>query len=274
MNQSIYELSKNKSLSVIVPFFKGAEKVQENIEILENELGRYFSNYEIIAVADNGKDETYQKILELKNTYPQLKIYEYGCNRGKGFALKYGFEKSKGDYIIFIDGDMNLHPKDIKAFLGLMDIYDVDAVIGSKRHPQSEVNYPLLRRFLSRGYQLFIRMFLDINVSDTQVGLKLFKRKVLENSLPRVLIKKYAFDLELLTVANHLGYKKILEAPIELNYSYSTKEFWLKDCIRILKMTWPMFVDTLAIIYRLRILKYYDKISAKGFNNYSGQKSQ
>lgn len=268
MNQ-IFELYKDKNLSVIVPFYKEAEKVQENIEILENELSQYFSNYEIIAVADNGKDETYQKILELEYTHPRLKVYEYGRNKGKGFALKYGFEKSRGIYIIFIDGGMELHPKDIKVFLGLMDIYDVDAVIGSKRHPQSEINYPLLRRFLSRGYQFLVRIFLDINISDTQVGLKLFKRKVLEESLPRVLVKKYAFDLELLTVANHLGYKKILEAPVKLNYSNSIKEFWLKDLIRILKMTWPMLVDTLAIIYRLRILKYYDRIPAKGINHYS-----
>ena len=256
----IFELYKDKNLSVIVPFFKEAEKVEENIEILENELRQYFFHYEIIAVADNGKDETYQEILKLEHSHPKLKVYEYGCNRGKGFALKYGFQKSKGDYIIFIDGDMNLHPKDIKIFLGLMDIYDADIIIGSKRHPQSEINYPLLRRFLSRGYQLLIKMFLDLNVSDTQVGLKLFKRKVLKDSLSKVLIKKYAFDLELLTVASHLGYKKILEAPIKLNYSnLSTKKFWLKELFRILKMTWPMFVDTLAIIYRLRILKYYDK---------------
>lgn len=113
----IYEYYKNRNLSVIVPFYKEAEKVQENIEILENELSRYFFNYEIIVVADNGKDETYQKILELESTYPQLKVHEYGCNRGKGFALKYGFQKSKGDYVIFIDGEMELHPKDIKTFL-------------------------------------------------------------------------------------------------------------------------------------------------------------
>ncbi|MCK4781661.1 glycosyltransferase [Candidatus Parcubacteria bacterium] len=268
----IFDLHKDKNLSVIVPFYKEAGRVKENIGMLEKELSQYFSNYEIIAVADNGKDETYQKILDLENVYPNLKVCEYGSNQGKGFALKYGFEKSRGAYVIFIDGDLNLHPKDIKVFLGLMDIYDIDIVIGSKRHPQSEIYYPLLRRVLSRGYQLLTRAFLDVNVKDTQVGLKLFKRQVLEDSLPRVLVKKYAFDLELLTVANRLGYKKILEAPIKLNYSNSAQDdkiFWLKDLIHISKVTWPMLVDTLAIIYRLRILKHYDKIPAKGFNHYS-----
>jgi len=274
MQRSIYERYKNKKLSVIVPFYRGAEKAQENIEILQNELNQYFSNYEIIVVADNGKDETYKRIADLEYIHPQLKVFEYGCNCGKGFALKYGFEKSRGDYIIFIDGDMNLHPKDIKTFLGLMDIYDVDIVIGSKRHPQSEINYPPLRRFLSWGYQLLVRIFLDVNVKDTQVGLKLFKKEVLRDCIPRVLVKKYAFDLELLTVANHLGYKKILEAPINLNYFNVGKMPWLKDSLRILKVSWPMLIDTLAIIYRLRFLKYYDRLPAKSINYRSGEGDQ
>ncbi|MFC1622720.1 glycosyltransferase, partial [Patescibacteria group bacterium] len=210
----------------------------------------------IIVVNDGGEkigSDTFAK-------YSNIKIYEYEQNKGKGYALKYGFEKCRGEYIIFIDGDMELHPKDIYNFFVLRDIYDVDIVIGSKRHAYSKVEYPLFRRVLSLFYQLFIRIFLDLKgVKDTQVGLKLFKREVLAKSLPRVLIKRYAFDLELLTVASHLGYKKILEAPITLNYSEGLKLNSWQGFVHLFKVAIPLMIDTLAIIYRLRILKYYDK---------------
>ncbi len=259
----IYESYKSRSISVIVPFYKEGEQIKKNIKILEDELKQHFLNYEVIAVSDGGKNETYQWILELKNIYPRLRVYEYGKNKGKGFALKYGFEKSKGDYIFFIDADMEIHPKEIKTFFDLMNKHDMDIIIGSKRHPQSEINYPFIRRFLSRIYQFIIKIFLDLNIKDTQVGLKLFKRQVLTDCLPRVLVKKYAFDLELLTVANHLGYKKILEAPIKLDFKKNITSNPIKDLIHTFRVGWPLLVDTLAIIYRLKVLKYYDKVQYK-----------
>ena len=123
-------------------------------------------------------------------------------------------------------------------------------MIGSKRDPESKVDYPLTRRALSWCYQLMIKLLFNLNVRDTQAGLKLFKRDVLEDILPRVLVKRYAFDLELLVNANHRGYK-IVEAPVEINFHFTSG-------INILDI-WHIFVDTMAIFYRLRILKYYDR---------------
>jgi len=252
----VFDLYRDKSLSVIVPVYNEEKNIKQNISVLENELKQYFDHYEIIVVSDGSADKTYEEALKYRSD--KVRILHYPNNQGKGFALKYGFGQSHGDYVIFIDGGMELHPKDIKIFLGLMEIYDVDAVIGSKRHPQSKINYPLSRRILSRIYQLFIRKFLNVNVKDTQVGLKLFKRKVLEDVLPRVVVKRYAFDLEVFTVASHLGYKNILEAPIELDFRVSKRGFF-PDLAHTLKVGWPLLWDTLAIVYRLKILKYYDR---------------
>lgn len=228
-----------------------------NLRILEEELAQYFDNYEIIVVSDGSRDNTYMAAQSYESD--KVKIFHYQENIGKGFALKYGFSKSIGDYVIFIDGGLELHPQDIKVFLGLMDIYGADMIIGSKRHPQSDVNYPLHRRILSRIYQLLIRLLLKVNVKDTQVGLKLFRRNVLADTLPRVLVKKYAFDLELLVVANHLGYSKIIEAPIRLDFSVNQKRSLLKNLAHTFRVGWPLIWDTMAVIYRFRILKHYQQ---------------
>lgn len=247
---------KNKNISVIVPFFN-EKRIEQNIEIIDKELKNYFQNYEIIVVSDGSTDKSYENAL--KHACEKIKIYHYEKNVGKGYALKYGFSKSKGEYISFIDGDLELSPGDIKNFLVLMEIYDADIVIGSKRHPFSKLHIPIYRRFVSFGYQLFIRIFLNIScVRDSQVGLKLSKRKVLEAIFPKILCKKYAFDAEFLAVASHLGYKKILEAPVQIHRETNGKPF-VQEIVKLMKMTWQMFIDTCAVFYRLRILKYYDR---------------
>jgi len=236
-------------LSVIVPVFNGANYIKENLSFLEKELGSICSDFEIIVVSDGSKDGTEKKINEIKSRY--IKSYHYSKNQGKGFALKYGALKAKGKLIAFLDADMELSPKELFKFLKLMELYDCDIVIGSKRHPQSKVNYPFFRKLQSFLYQSLVFLLFRLNIKDTQTGIKLFKREILDLILPKTLVKKYAFDLELLVIASHFGFKKILEAPIELNYKFaSTVTF---------SSAWKTFIDTLAVYYRLKIKKYYDK---------------
>jgi glycosyltransferase involved in cell wall biosynthesis len=170
-------------------------------------------------------------------------------NAGKGFALSLGVSQTTGSLVTFIDADMELDPSNIKVFIDVMKEADCDAVIGSKRHPESKVNYPAFRRFQSAVYQIVVRMLFNLNVRDTQTGLKLFRREVLRNAVPLLAIKRFAFDLELLVVARFLGYTKVCEAPITLDFQFeSTVD---------LGSAWNVLWDTAAIFYRLRIRRYY-----------------
>src|SRR4030043_433681 len=121
--QDNYSKLSAKSLSVIVPVYIFSNELWQNIDLLDQELSPYFRDYEIIVVNDGGYLD-FTKFLS--NTKPYLKLYNLPENSGKGQAIKSGFQHAKGDYIIFIDGDMELHPKDIKNFLSLMDIYNAD----------------------------------------------------------------------------------------------------------------------------------------------------
>jgi hypothetical protein len=100
---------------------------------------------------------------------------------------------------------------------------------------------------------MIARFLLNINVKDTQAGLKIFKRRVLVKVLPRLLVKNYAFDLEILSVANYLKFNRIFESPIKLKYDFIslTHATGIKTIYRCLN-------DALAVFYRLKILHYYD----------------
>lgn len=241
----------NHKLSVIVPAYRQAKTIVKDIKRIEKVLNFIRHPFEIIVVVDGRGDGTYRNAKKIRSK--KVTVLGYKKNQGKGYAVRYGMKRAKGDYVAFIDAGMEIDPNGISMILEHMQWYKADIIVGSKRHPVSVVNYPFSRRILSFGYQWLIRLFFRLTVKDTQAGLKIYKKKVLEKILPRLVVKKYAFDLEMLAVARKCGFKRIYEAPIKLNYNFSdlTHASTLKEIIHIL-------IDTLAIFYRLYIIKYYD----------------
>jgi glycosyltransferase involved in cell wall biosynthesis len=241
--------SPGTRLSVIVPAYREARHIRDNLSRLLTELDLLGTPYEVIVVSDGNTDATAREAERVVS--PRIKVIEYSRNMGKGYALRCGVAHSSGELVTFIDADMELDPRYIKGFIAVMEGFNCDAVVGSKRHPMSNVHYPLARRFQSLIYQLLIRTLFRVKVRDTQTGLKLFRRQVLEEVVPLLAIKRFAFDLELLVVARLLGYKKVMEAPVDLNYKFeSTAD---------LKATWHVLWDTAAIFYRLRIRHFYQQ---------------
>ncbi|MHB8571540.1 MAG: glycosyltransferase family 2 protein [Candidatus Dormibacteria bacterium] len=235
-------------LSVIVPAYREGARIVGNLQKLTDALDRLDCDYEVIVVSDGSPDDTYRQALSVASE--RVRVYGYTPNMGKGFALRYGFERSHGDPVTFIDADMELHPREIGIFTRLMEIYEADVVVGSKRHPQSRVTYPLVRRFQSWIYQVMVRLMFNLNVSDTQTGLKLFRRPVLDAVLPRVQVRKFAFDLETFVIAHEQGFHNFIEAPILLNYKFSSTTN--------LRAAFQVLWDTFRIFWRLNVRHAYD----------------
>jgi len=247
------KLPANHFLSIIVPVYKQEKTIKKDVLRILRVLKQIRYPFELIAIVDGLLvDKSYYILKKLK--IPNFKLFALKKNSGKGVAVRKGMSLAKGDYIAFIDAGMEIDPNGISMILEHMEWYNADIIVGSKRHPASQVKYPLERKIISFFAQKFARYFLGIKITDTQAGLKIFKRKVLEKVLPRLLVKQYAFDLEILSVANRLGFKRIYEAPIKLNYAFDslTHANNLDTLYRSLK-------DSLAVFYRLKILHYYDK---------------
>jgi glycosyltransferase involved in cell wall biosynthesis len=236
-------------LSVVVPAYREGKRIYQNITRLLDELNKLDATYEVVVVSDGNTDDTVREARRVRS--PRVRVFHYPMNIGKGFALSLGVDQSVGELVTFIDADMELDPAYIGGFIEIMETSKCDAVIGSKRHPESKVAYPRSRRFQSWVYQLLIRLLFNLNVRDTQTGLKLFRRQALQEVLPLLAIKRFAFDLELLVVARQLGYGQVCEAPISLDYQFESTVN--------LGSAWRVLWDTAAIFYRLRILRYYKR---------------
>jgi len=244
---------KSSKISIIVPVFNEAKRLESNLKLLINEVEPFFDDYEIIVVSDGSTDETNRILKSVQ--IPRLTSIILDKNQGKGNAVRQGFSKANGDFILFIDGGMELHPKEIRTFVGLQRLYEADIVLGSKRHPQSEIDYPKIRRFLSSIYQMIVHYFFDIDVTDTQVGFKLFRKPVIQAVLPNLSIDRYGFDLELLALAKLKGFGKMLEAPIKLDYFTMNSRPAHVEVFHIFKVGYQVFADAVRVYFKLRRLK-------------------
>lgn len=255
-------MSKSIFLSLVVPAYKQEKTIKKDINNLLETLNSLSVAYEIIVVVDGFLDKTFEKIKTIKDKH--IKVFGYKENKGKGYAIKIGAEKTTGEIVGFIDAGMDIDPIAISMLLNHMHWYSADVIVGSKLHPVSQVNYPFGRRILSWGYRTFTHLLFGFTVKDTQAGIKLFKRKVVSDVFPRLLVKKFAFDIEILALSYALGYKRIYEAPIKLRFkgssSITSANLW--------KIIGLMLLDTLAVFYRVRIIKFYRKKNKKNWAKY------
>ncbi len=237
-------------LSLIVPVYRQEKTIVSNLKEISRVLDKIRYHHEIIVVIDGLVDNSYKKIKAAH--IPHVRTIAYKKNQGKAWALRLGLLKAKGDYAMFLDSGLEIDPNGISMLLEHMEWYDADIIVGSKRHPASQVHYPLNRKILSYGYFFLVKIMFGIKVHDTQAGIKIFRKPVLEKILPRLLEKKFAGDLEMLIASRSMGFDRIYEAPIKLDYTISP----LTSAATVHSIT-GIFIDTMALFYRTHILRHY-----------------
>lgn len=246
-------MPETMQLSVLMPAYNEADRLRDNLSETLRTLecaapGAGVSPFEVILVDDGSADGTAAIAGEVARQDPRLTVVSYQPNAGKGAALRRGFECSRGHLIAFLDADLDLHPRLLFDLYEVMCAQGVDVVIGSKQHPQSRIQYPLLRRLYSYTYYLLVRLMFGLPVRDTQTGIKLFRRDVLASAFPQMAVQKYAFDLELLALA-HANGARIAEAPVTLASQRLSQRIKAGDVLVMLR-------DTLGIWWRLRTRQY------------------
>jgi glycosyltransferase involved in cell wall biosynthesis len=245
-------IGQNGSLSVIMPAYGLETVIERNVETVCAFL-RGNIPFEVVPVDDGSKDGTAIAIRRAAEHAPEHVHPVYvAVNAGKGNALKRGFAASRGSHILLLDADLDLSPSRITTFFDVMAKKRADIVIGSKRHPDSVIDYPWHRRLASGVYFTIVRLLVGLPISDTQTGMKLFKREALEWAFDRMLVKTFAFDLEILSIAHAKGYS-VAEAPIEMHFGNKVGCLSWNSVKQVMN-------DTLAIFYRLYILRYYENV--------------
>ena len=237
-------------LSVVVPAYNEGDRIFENLLEVAETLASCSTSWEIVLVDDGSRDATPAEAVKAQALIPGIRVLSYPRNRGKGYALRHGAGHARGDLVAFLDADLELDPSYLPVLLEVLKRRGADLVVGSKRHPQSNPPaasqaFPLSRRIMSALYFLLVKLMFRLPVRDTQAGLKVFRRQVLQDVLPAVRTTRFAFDLDVLVHVHKAGYR-MAEAPVAVRFLRTSSRLGLGDVFRI-------WADTLKLFYRVQL---------------------
>ncbi len=197
---------------------------------------------QVVVVDDGSDDDTYAEAMAASKEVPEVEVLRHPRNLGKGEALFSGWKVARAPWVVFLDGDLDLPPEQVPRVVALLDTSDV--VVGAKQTHMSTGGYPPLRRFMSRMYAVGTSKLFRLPIHETQTGLKAFRREVLEEILPRVGMRGWAFDLELMVRAHRSGYR-LTETDVEV--TISDKGAPVRP-----SMIWALARDSLRLAWKLR----------------------
>jgi glycosyltransferase involved in cell wall biosynthesis len=235
-------------VTIVVPYYNPGPRLRTTVEDMVRVMQASDVSFEIIAVSDGSTDGSHFTLEGIPGSVVRQIIMDR--NVGKGHALRVGLGMGRGRYLGFIDADGDISPELLAPFVSIMRSERPDIIIGSKRHPESSVHYPPLRRLYSWVYQRLVWLLFRLNVKDTQVGIKLVDRAVIAEVLPLLRESRFALDLELLVLARRMGYVRIVEAPVRIQERFGSTIS--------LRAVWLLLVDTLALFVRFSVRKEYE----------------
>ena len=227
------------SVSIVIPAFNEEAGIVESVRRCKSALER--TTTQIIVVDDGSADGTKK---EAQST--SVEVVSYQPNMGKGFALKRGTEFAKGNIVVWMDAGSEIEVKELGRYVS--ELGHADLAIGSKHHPDSHVEAPPIRRFLSYGFHLIVRLLTGVQAKDTQVGLKVGKREAMQKVVRLMAVNRFAFDVEFLAIADMLNLR-VVELPVTMRLN---KGFRIREIIR-------MALDVIWVAYGLRISGRYRK---------------
>jgi dolichyl-phosphate beta-glucosyltransferase len=214
-------------LSVVVPAYGEGHRIGASVLALRAALG---DATEIIVVDDGSPDATGAAAKEAGAEVVRLPV-----NKGKGAAVRAGVLASRGAMVVFTDADLSYAPSQIERVLAALEA-GADVVVGSRRHVGTTtlVRAGRVREISGRVFNLFTRLVLPRRFGDTQCGLKGFRRDAARAIFQRATVDGFAFDVEVLWLATHLGYA-IVEVPVELDSASGSTVRLPREVTRMLR---------------------------------------
>ncbi|HDZ54407.1 MAG TPA: glycosyltransferase family 2 protein [Candidatus Nealsonbacteria bacterium] len=203
-------------LSVIIPAYNEARRLPKTLEKVDEYLREQTYDYEVIVVNDGSRDKTAEVVKNLQSQIKNLRLIDNKENHGKGYVVRQGILAASGEYRVFTDADNSTSIDQVeRMWPEFKKGYDI--VIGSRDVNGAVLDPPqpwIRNIILGEGFKLFRKIIIGLwKIEDSQCGFKGITRAASEKIFPKCKIDRFAFDPEILVIANKLGYK-IKEIPI------------------------------------------------------------
>lgn len=236
-------------LSLIIPAYNEEKRLPFYLKEVFIYLGASGLKYEVIVVDDGSQDKTSEIITDLMKKHPELDLITLPQNMGKGCAVRAGMLHARGSLRLFADSD-GATPINELGRLMLALKGGADIAIGSRALVDRDtvVSYKIHRKILGTIFNLIVRLFAVREIRDTQCGFKLFSEKAALNIFLVQRIDGFGFDVEILFIAQKLGYR-IAEVPVNWTDIGESKVKILRDPFRMLSDVFRIRINYLLGFY-------------------------
>jgi dolichyl-phosphate beta-glucosyltransferase len=225
-------------LTIIIPAYNEENRLPSTLEQVFRFLEQQSFSSEVLVVENGSADRTYEIAREFVSRHPSLRVIHNDW-RGKGLAIQRGVQEGRGKYLFLCDADLSMPVEEIGKFIP-PQLDHLDIAIASREAPGSvRINEPYYRHLTGRVFNTLIRLLVLPGLQDTQCGFKCIRAEVARDIFPYQTLTGWAFDVELLYIARHHGYR-ILEIPIQWYFNADSKISVFRDSVR-------MFLDLLLI---------------------------
>jgi dolichyl-phosphate beta-glucosyltransferase len=232
-------------LSIVVPAYNEEKRLGASLGKITAYLDTAGIDAEILVVDDGSKDKTAElaaKALEGRRG----RVIRNGENRGKGYSVRHGVVEARGRFVLLTDADLSTPIDEQAKLAAVIRDRDLDVVIGSRALPQSDVQVRQgwLRETMGRSFNTIIRVLTGLPFRDTQCGFKLMDRERVKPLFEKMVVDRFAFDVELLFLCSRFGLS-FAEVPVTWRNAPGSKVSLIGDP---LNMLW----DVLRVRWRFR----------------------
>lgn len=235
--------------TLVLPTYNAAAFIADTVARLRCFVEAH-PDWRVLFVCDGCTDATPALLAETCGGMPGFTVRVHATNRGKGYAVRAGFDAATTPYVVFTDVDLAYDPEDASRLVALLlegaDLAVANRASPHSRHWISPRDFPSLyrRHLLSRIYNAWVRALLPITVGDTQAGLKAVTRAAWTRLSPTLTVNDFAFDTELLARASREGLR-VVEMPVSFRYVDPTT-------VAMVRQGWRMLFAVFRLRYALR----------------------
>jgi dolichyl-phosphate beta-glucosyltransferase len=225
-------------VSLVVPAYNEASRLPHSLAELSGycAAGGEGESYEVLIVVEHSTDGTLELARESVAEQANFRVIDNRVQRGKGYAVRSGMLEARGDIVFYMDADLSVPLEDIDRFLAHFAANPgTDVLLGSRQHAESRVErrQSLLRQTMGRTFNRILRWLSLIPFRDTQCGFKAFRHDAAREIFGLQEIDGFAFDVEVILLAQALGYH-VDELPVRWLNSPESKVHIVRDSLRML----------------------------------------
>ncbi|MFQ5595887.1 MAG: dolichyl-phosphate beta-glucosyltransferase [Anaerolineae bacterium] len=259
-NAGPFKTPDHPFLTIVIPAYNEARRLPATLERILAYLDQQDYPAQVIVVDDGSTDDTAAVARRYDELHRRIEVIE-NPHQGKGATVRRGMLAAGGDIVLFSDADLSTPIEELERLLTWFD-KGYDVVIGSREGAGARrYDEPFYRHLMGRVFNTVVQMLTVRGIQDTQCGFKAFRREVArdlftrmrlysDNDTPVVGAMVTAFDVEILYLAQRLGYR-VREVPVEWHYSNETKVNPLRD-------SWRNFRDVLTVRWNALTGEYND----------------